>query len=163
MKYCTRRNPRCEATPSAFICVPKLCLRPYLPQICAPIPATMVPQYRKPAGNRTRHGLAVDSHPPSTSSALGARESVRVRGLGAFPANTEVARTIASLRGMCGIDPPGRAIAVGSPNTGGVFGVWGFSCVHAASSFWNSTVGLSCLPCVSRAFVLCGSLCCNPR
>jgi len=78
------------------------------------------------------HAHAVDSHPPSTSSALGARESVCARGLSAFPANTEVARTIASLRGMCGVDPPGRAIAAVSANTGGilVFGVFHVGTLH---------------------------------
>jgi hypothetical protein len=119
----------------------------------------MVPQYRKPAGNRTRHGLAVDSHPPSTSSALGARESVRVRGLGAFPANTEVARTIASLRGMCGIDPPGRAIAVGSPNTGGVlvFGAFHVCTLHLHFGIqpWDCLVCRVChvLSCCAAVYV----------
>ena len=75
---------------------------------------------RKPPGNRKRHEHVVDSHPQSTSSTLRARVHVRVRGLGAFPANIEVACTIASLRGMCGIEPPGRAIAASAANTGGV-------------------------------------------
>ena len=73
-----------------------------------------------PVTANAMHAHAVDSHPPSTSSTLRATEYVLVRGLGAYPANTEVARTIASLRGMYGIDPPGRAIAVSAPNTCGV-------------------------------------------
>jgi hypothetical protein len=90
-----------------------------------------------PVTANAMHAHAVDSHPPSTSSTLRATEYVLVRGLGAYPANTEVARTIASLRGMYGIDPPGRAVAVSAPNTCGVSCVWGYSCGHATTSLWN--------------------------
>ena len=51
---------------------------------------------------------------------------VRLRGVGAFPANTEVARTIASLRGVCGVDPPGHAIAASAARTCGVSYVKGY-------------------------------------
>ena len=89
---------------------------------------------RNPPSNRIRHKHPVDSHPQSTSSTLRARVHVHVRGLGAFPANTEVARTIASLRGMCRIEPPGRAIAASAANTGGVSCVQCYSCRHAPTS-----------------------------
>jgi hypothetical protein len=100
-------------------------------------PAAMGPHDHKPPGNRKCYGHAVDSHPPSTSSTLGAREYVRVRGLDAFPANIEIARTIASLRGMSGVNPIGRAIAVGAANTGGVSCVWCYSFGHTATSLQN--------------------------
>ena len=75
---------------------------------------------RKPPGKHNQHEHVVDSHPQSTSSAPRARLHVRVLGLGAFLANTEVIRTIVSLRSMCGIEPPRRAIAASAANTRGV-------------------------------------------
>lgn len=75
---------------------------------------------RMPPGNGECHAHAAETHPQSTSSTMTAILHVRVRGLGAFPATTEVARTIASMHGMCGVEPPGRVIAASAPNTGGV-------------------------------------------
>ena len=73
----------------------------------------------KPPGNYNRHEHAGDSHPQSTSSILRTMLHAQVYGLVAFPAHTQVACTIASLR-MCGIEPHGRAIAISAANTSGV-------------------------------------------
>lgn len=89
---------------------------------------------RMPPGNGECHAHAAETHPQSTSSTMTAILHVRVRGLGAFPATTEVARTIASMHGMCGVEPPGRVIAASAPNTGGVSFVHSYSCVHAETS-----------------------------
>ena len=113
---------------------------------------------RKHPGSRNRHGWAVDSHPHSTSSTLRAMLHVRVRGVGAFPANTEIACTIASLRGVCGIEQPGHEIAASVADAGGISCVEGCSCGHATTFFQIWTVGFSCLPCASCASVLCGRL-----
>ena len=91
----------------------------------------------KPPGNCNRHGHAGDSHPQSTSSTLSTRPHAQVCGLGAFPAHIEVARTIASLRDMCGIKPHGCAIAANAANTSGGSCVYGSSCGHAATSIHN--------------------------
>jgi hypothetical protein len=65
---------------------------------------------RKHPGGRNRHERAVDSHPHSTSSTLRAALPTRLRSVGAFPANTKIARTIASLRGLSGVEPPGHTL-----------------------------------------------------
>ena len=93
----------------------------------------------KPPGNRNCHEHAVEPHPQSTSSTLTPKLHGRVRGLGAFPAHTMVARTIASLNKACGIEPPGCANATSAVNTGGLFiyGVQGYSCGHVATSVHN--------------------------
>ncbi len=100
---------------------------------------------------------ATGSRPQSTSSTLGPRLNERVRGLGAFPAHTEVARTIASTHGMRRMEPPGRGIAASAANTGGIFCVWGCEGLQPSHSLMDWVVGFSCLRCWSRVFLLCSS------
>ena len=112
---------------------------------------------RQPPSSRNRHEHALDSHLQSTSSTLRPRLHGRVRGLGAFPAHTHVARTIASMRGMCGIEPPGHGIAAITANTCGIYCVCGCSCGQVATSLLNSVVGFYYLFCGSRAFMFYNS------
>ena len=85
------------------------------------VQTTMGDGDRKPTDdyNRHEHGGG-DSHPQCASSTSRTRLHAQVRGLGAFPVHTEVARTIASMRDMCGIQLHGRAIVASAVNTGGV-------------------------------------------
>ena len=87
---------------------------------------------------------ASGSRPQSTSSTLGPRLNERVRGLGAFPAHTEVARTIASTHGMRRIEPPGRGNAASAANTGGIYCVWSCECgqpsIHCWIGLWGFLV-----------------------
>ena len=100
---------------------------------------------------------ASGSRPQSTSSTLGPRLNERVRGLGAFPAHTEVARTIASTHGMRRIEPHGRGNAASAANTGGIYCVWSCECGQPSTSLLDWVVGFSCLPCWSRVFLFCSS------
>ena len=112
---------------------------------------------RQPPGDRNHHEHAAVSHPQSTSSTLGPRLHGRVRRLGAFPAHTKVARTIASMHGMWRIEPPGRGIAASAANTCGIYCVWGCSCGQAAPSLLNWVAGFYCLLCGSHALMFCNS------
>ena len=86
---------------------------------------------RKPPGNNNRHEHEGDSHPQFTSLTLRARLHGQVRGLGAFLAHTKVAYKIVSLRDMCGIEPPGRAIAASAASISGNFFV--FRAIHVGT------------------------------
>jgi hypothetical protein len=89
---------------------------------------------RKHPGGRNRRERAADSHPQTNSSTSRAALPTRLRGVGAFPANTEIARTIASLRGLSGVEPLGHALAAIADSTGGVSFVQGHSCGHPSSA-----------------------------
>jgi hypothetical protein len=89
---------------------------------------------RKHPGGRNRRERTVDSHPQANSSILRAALPTRLRGVGAFPANTEIARTITSLRDLSRVEPPGHALAAIADSTCGVSSVQGHSCGHPSSA-----------------------------